>query len=99
MHLLAFEGDRPVAALPLFEKHHSRGEYVFDWGWADAYERAGGHYYPKLLSAAPFTPATGPRLLGDTAHHDELLDAIEARLNQGYSGGTVCFPEINTLKN
>ena len=52
-----------LAAAPLYLKNHSYGEYVFDWGWADAYERAGGHYYPKLQCAVPFTPATGPRLL------------------------------------
>ncbi len=52
-----------VAAAPLYLKSHSYGEYVFDWGWADAYERAGGRYYPKLQSSIPFTPATGPRLM------------------------------------
>ena len=51
------------AVMPLYLKSHSQGEYIFDHSWADAYERAGGRYYPKLLSAAPFTPATGPRLL------------------------------------
>ena len=52
-----------LAAAPCYLKSHSRGEFVFDWGWADAYERAGGRYYPKLQVAVPFTPATGPRLL------------------------------------
>ena len=52
-----------VAAAPCYIKSHSRGEYVFDRGWAEAYERAGGSYYPKLQIAVPFTPATGPRLL------------------------------------
>ncbi|WP_291552668.1 GNAT family N-acetyltransferase [Bosea sp. (in: a-proteobacteria)] len=52
-----------LAAAPSFLKSHSQGEYVFDHSWADAYERAGGRYYPKLQVAAPFTPATGPRLL------------------------------------
>ncbi|MAK82909.1 GNAT family N-acetyltransferase [Phenylobacterium sp.] len=51
------------AVMPLYLKSHSQGEYIFDHSWADAYERAGGRYYPKLLAAAPFTPATGPRLL------------------------------------
>ncbi len=54
---------RAEGVMPLYLKSHSRGEYVFDWAWAEAYERAGGRYYPKLLSAAPFTPATGPRLM------------------------------------
>lgn len=52
-----------LAAAPLYLKNHSYGEYVFDWGWADAYERAGGRYYPKLQCSIPFTPVTGPRLL------------------------------------
>jgi len=54
---------RIAAVMPLYLKSHSQGEYIFDHAWADAYERAGGRYYPKLLSAAPFTPVTGPRLL------------------------------------
>ena len=56
-------GGRVLAAAPLYLKSHSQGEYVFDHGWAQAYERAGGSYYPKLLCAVPFTPVTGPRLL------------------------------------
>ncbi|MFN4296934.1 MAG: GNAT family N-acetyltransferase [Brevundimonas sp.] len=55
--------DAVLGVMPLYLKGHSQGEYVFDHAWADAYERAGGRYYPKLLSAAPFTPVTGPRLL------------------------------------
>src|SRR5258708_1416445 len=54
---------RVVGVVPIYLKSHSYGEYVFDWGWADAYERAGGRYYPKLLGAVPFTPVPGPRLL------------------------------------
>jgi len=62
---VVMEGDdgQLRACAPLYMKSHSRGEYIFDYGWADAYERAGGRYYPKLLSAVPFTPVTGPRLL------------------------------------
>ena len=63
-HLAIEDADGRIAAvMPLYLKSHSQGEYIFDHAWADAYERAGGRYYPKLLSAAPFTPATGPRLL------------------------------------
>jgi len=63
-HLLLLNGeDRPDAAMPLYIKSHSRGEFVFDWAWASAYQRAGHAYYPKLLSAVPFTPVTGPRFL------------------------------------
>jgi predicted N-acyltransferase len=57
------EDGRVAAVMPLYLKSHSQGEYIFDHAWADAYERAGGRYYPKLLSAAPFVPATGARLL------------------------------------
>jgi len=63
-HLLLLDGkDRPAAAMPLYLKSHSRGEFVFDWAWASAYQQAGYDYYPKLLSAVPFTPVTGPRFL------------------------------------
>jgi len=60
-YLVVFNGEQLVAAMPLYIKTHSYGEYVFDWAWADAYERNGLNYYPKLLNAIPFTPATGPR--------------------------------------
>ncbi|MEJ6499950.1 MAG: GNAT family N-acetyltransferase [Rhodobacterales bacterium] len=62
-HLIARQDGRLIAAMPLYAKGHSQGEYVFDHSWAHAYERAGGRYYPKLLSAIPFTPATGRRFL------------------------------------
>lgn len=63
-HLIAESADGSLlAAVPLYLKGHSYGEYVFDWAWADAYERAGGRYYPKLQCAVPFTPVTGRRLL------------------------------------
>lgn len=61
--LLEGEQNELLAALPCYLKNHSQGEYVFDHGWADAFERAGGRYYPKLQCSIPFTPATGPRLL------------------------------------
>lgn len=62
---IADKAGRLIAALPAYLKSHSQGEYVFDHAWADAWHRAGGSYYPKLQIAAPFTPATGPRLLLD----------------------------------
>jgi len=62
-HILAYEGQELIAAMPLYIKDNSYGELVFDWGWADAYHRAGLPYYPKLVCAIPYTPATGPRLL------------------------------------
>ncbi len=61
--VLEDEEKRVLAVAPCYLKNHSRGEYVFDHGWADAFERAGGNYYPKLQVAVPFTPVTGPRLL------------------------------------
>lgn len=71
------ENDRPVGAAPLYAKSHSMGEYIFDHAWADAAERSGLPYYPKLLCAAPFTPATGPRLLcPDIAAESALLSAM-----------------------
>ena len=72
-----------LAALPSYLKGHSQGEYVFDHSWADAYERAGGRYYPKLQIAAPFTPATGPRLLlSDPALAPALLQVAESFCEQ-----------------
>jgi uncharacterized protein len=62
-HLTIARDDKIHGLMPLYLKDHSQGEYVFDWGWADAFERAGGAYYPKLQASVPFTPVTGPRLL------------------------------------
>lgn len=62
-HLGLYEGERLVAAAPLYLKGNSHGEYVFDFSWADAWQRAGGAYYPKLLNAVPYSPVPGPRLL------------------------------------
>jgi predicted N-acyltransferase len=69
------DGDKLLAATPLYVKSHSQGEYIFDHGWADALERAGGRYYPKLQIAVPFTPATGKRFLGPDEHRETLLRA------------------------
>lgn len=96
-----------LAAAPSFLKSHSQGEYVFDHSWADAYERAGGRYYPKLQVAAPFTPATGPRLLvADGSRADEaragLLAGLEALRDQAEASSVhVTFaqePDIATLR-
>jgi uncharacterized protein len=69
-----------IAAAPAYLKTHSQGEYVFDHGWAEAWQRAGGDYYPKLQVAVPFTPVPGPRLLGNRPQ--QLLTAIEAVTTQ-----------------
>jgi predicted N-acyltransferase len=73
------EDGRPVGAMPLYEKDHSWGEFVFDWGWAEGYRRAGLDYYPKLVSAVPFTPAQSSRLLtGDIFRPDIARHLLEA---------------------
>ena len=80
-HILVQRGDTPVGLMPLFLKSHSMGEYVFDHAWADAIERAGGHYYPKLQSSVPFTPASAAKLLTSDGSADTqtlLLQAAEA---------------------
>ncbi|WP_296679482.1 GNAT family N-acetyltransferase [Novosphingobium sp.] len=84
-----------IAALPAYLKDHSQGEYVFDHAWADAWHRAGGDYYPKLQIAAPFTPATGPRLLlADPALAQPLLRAAEQLCEQnGLSSAHATFIE------
>ena len=74
---------RPAAIAPAYAKSHSQGEYVFDHAWADAWERAGGSYYPKLQVAAPFTPVPGPRLLlRDPTAAPALIAALEAVTDQ-----------------
>jgi hypothetical protein len=69
-HLMLERDGRPIALLPLYLKDHSYGEYVFDHGWAEAFQRAGGSYYPKLQASVPFTPATGRRLLIDANENE-----------------------------
>ncbi|WP_137939059.1 GNAT family N-acetyltransferase [Chitinivorax sp. B] len=85
-----------VGAMPLYIKTHSYGEYVFDWAWADAYERHGLHYYPKLLSAIPFTPIAGPRLLATTqVDRQHLLETALKLLEEDeqLSSLHVLFPD------
>jgi len=93
-HLALWDGDRLQAAMPLYLKTHSRGEYVFDYAWADAWQRSGLEYYPKLLCAVPFTPVTGPRLLArDDSSRARLAQAavaLAARL--GVSSLHVLYP-------
>ena len=82
-HLILRRGGELVALMPLYLKSHSYGEYVFDWSWADAWRQSGLDYYPKLLTAIPFTPATGPRLCVAAGQDEEqcLLAAIAAVQN------------------
>ncbi len=97
-HLVLQTGTGEIGGcMPLYAKSHSKGEYVFDYGWADAYERAGGQYYPKLLAAVPFTPVPGPRLLvHDGSRRDErrsllATGAIELVRRHGISSLHINF--------
>jgi len=98
-HLSISAGDGTIfGVVPLYAKNHSYGEYVFDYGWADAYERAGGRYYPKLISAVPFTPVPGPRLLlhpdapPETREH-LIAGMVELCNRRRISSLHVTFPE------
>jgi len=90
----------PAAIAPAYAKSHSQGEYVFDHAWADAYERAGGRYYPKIQVAAPFTPVPGPRLLlRDPALAPALIAGIEALTdNNRLSSAHVTFVDEDQLR-
>lgn len=96
-----------LACAAMYLKDHSYGEYVFDWGWANAYERAGGQYYPKLQCAVPFTPATGPRLMTrpNVSDFDDqdlkrmlLAGMIEVADRQNVSSLHVTFPDEDDFK-
>ena len=92
-----------VGVVPLYAKTHSYGEYIFDYGWADAYERAGGRYYPKLLCAAPFTPVPGPRLMlrlgaPPEARAHLIAAMIELAKRRRVSSLHVNFPERSDLE-
>ncbi len=91
---------RVIGVVPMYLKSHSYGEYVFDWGWADAFERAGGRYYPKLLCAVPFTPVPGPRLMiapaarPDTKRH-LIAGMIELTRQRQITTGTAISTTIS----
>ncbi len=95
LHLVVERGGEMLGCAPMYLKSHSYGEYVFDWGWADAYERAGGSYYPKLQIAVPFTPVPGPRLLlrpDGAADRSEVIRAmLSAAQELGVSSLHVTF--------
>src|SRR5262245_53540754 len=90
--LLLQQDGNLCGAMPLFLKSHSYGEYVFDWAWADAYNRHGLEYYPKLRCAGPFTPVTGPRLLAAGAAEREALAAAALEMARDVSSLHVLFP-------
>jgi predicted N-acyltransferase len=98
-HLLLEQGGAIAAVMPLYLKSHSYGEYVFDWSWADAWRQSGLDYYPKLLTAIPFTPATGPRLCtvagtdADAALDIALQAVQQLASRQEISSWHMLFPE------
>ncbi|HUX89350.1 MAG TPA: GNAT family N-acetyltransferase [Gallionellaceae bacterium] len=89
-----WEGGQLIGGMPLYLKSHSYGEFVFDWAWADAYQRNGLRYYPKLVCSVPFTPASGPRLLAKTreARADLVRAALELAKGAGVSSLHLLFP-------
>ncbi|MGZ8293746.1 MAG: GNAT family N-acetyltransferase [Telluria sp.] len=93
-YMALYDGDELAAAMPLYVKFHSYGEYVFDWAWADAYERNGLEYYPKLLSAIPFTPVTGPRLMAvDAGARAALVQVLRSTQKaSGVSSTHILYP-------
>ncbi len=99
-HAALYAGERLLAAMPLYDKYHSWGEFVFDWAWANAYERAGLAYYPKCVSAAPFTPAAAPRLLGAADDAAALLARVlEDCAAAGRSSLHLQFVDAATLQH
>jgi len=94
-YLSLWRDGRLAGAMPLYLKSHSRGEYVFDWAWADAYYRHGLEYYPKLLCAVPFSPVTGPRLLAPTRDTRQRLARAAMELAKSTSSLHVLFPDAD----
>ncbi|HEY6530339.1 MAG TPA: GNAT family N-acetyltransferase [Cellvibrionaceae bacterium] len=102
LHILVWQDDHLVAAMPGYIKAHSYGEYVFDWSWAQAYERHGLDYYPKWINAMPFTPATGPRIAvapgtDQQAVAQALNQAERMLIEQGMHSLHSLFPDAHSL--
>jgi predicted N-acyltransferase len=94
--LVGYEGDRLVAAAPLYMKAHSEGEFVFDWGWAEAAERSGIQYYPKRLVGVPFSPVPGARLLvAADADRDSLVRGLAETLAGTCMGNELSGVHVN----
>ncbi len=92
--LIVQQGGQLIGAMPLYLKSNSYGEYVFDWAWADVYQRSGLDYYPKLLSAIPFSPVTSTRLLGNKEAQLLMIEALENIMYQNkLSSAHVLFPD------
>ena len=102
--MLVFDNKKLVGAMPLYVKHHSYGEYVFDWAWAEAYQKSGMDYYPKLISAIPFSPITSQRLLVSPEYPSKeiqslMVEALEEIMhNNHFSSAHVLFPNDNSAE-
>ncbi|MBN2866646.1 MAG: N-acetyltransferase [Thiotrichales bacterium] len=103
-HLTVYDGDELIAAMPLYEKHNSYGEFVFDHSWADAWQRVGLPYFPKLVTSVPYSPVTGPRLLINPNLTESIQEKIwqamveqtqQFALNHGFSGWHCLFANQN----
>jgi predicted N-acyltransferase len=93
-HCLLYDGDTLIGACPAYIKDNSYGEFVFDWAWAEAYQKNGLDYYPKLVSAIPFTPAQGPRLLASQNHKDSNgVTVSAATIKAGLINALLAFAE------
>ena len=101
LYLCIYDDDILVAALPMYQKDNSYGEFVFDWAWADAYARNGLKYYPKLVVAVPYTPATGPRMLVRDSHNKQQLytDLMKAALHFANDMGVSSLHYLFTPEN
>jgi predicted N-acyltransferase len=99
-HMLVFNDMQLVGAMPLYLKNHSYGEYVFDWAWAEAYSRNGLSYYPKLLSAIPFTPITSSRLLTREPEIQQLMikSLLQIMEKNQLSSAHVLFPDDDSAQ-
>jgi hypothetical protein len=102
-HIVIENNDELIGVLPLYVKYDSYGEFVFDWAWAEAYQQAGRNYYPKLVSAIPFTPVAGSRLLINKNYDRTIIKkilleaAVSLMQDKNYSSFHILFPEKNDL--
>lgn len=99
-HCLLYDEDILIGACPAYIKDNSYGEFVFDWAWADAYQKNGLDYYPKLVTSIPFTPAQGPRLLASQNHKDSSGNLIDSNtIKKGLINALIAHAEQNNLSS
>jgi predicted N-acyltransferase len=99
-HCLLYDNKTLIGACPAYIKDNSYGEFVFDWAWADAYQRNGLDYYPKLVTSIPFTPAQGPRLLAKQNHKDENGISVDSDIiKKGLINALIAYAEKNNLSS